>query len=241
MNETNIGNISLLYFAKVNAKHYFSGKSLNMRRIECEENRATMAGIMSSECSHITFPRQTHSDNIEIIDHQNKYQTFEDTDALITATKGIPIGVVTADCVPILIHDEENQVVAAIHSGWRGTQKEIASKTIKTMIQMYNSKPENLKVAIGPSISPNVYEVGMEVWEQFNATDKNYSTSFKIKENNKYLLDLWSANIYQLQKIGINTNHIYVSKFCTFTQNQAFFSARREGVNTGRNAAIIIL
>lgn len=241
MQETHIEDISLLHTSQLKAKHYFTGKPFNMRRELCEANRLKMAKLMLQNCTHITFPHQTHGDNIVIIDHHNKNQIHANTDALITATKGIPIGVVTADCVPILIHDEENNVVAAIHSGWRGTQKEISRKTIGIMMQKFNSKPEILKVAIGPSISPSVYEVGIEVREKFLTTDKNYGTFFKPRENNKYLFDLWDANAYQLRKAGINTKHIYISKTCTFTQNHKFYSARRDGVETGRNAAVIMI
>lgn len=241
LKEIIVENIPLLQSTQISAKHFFTGKPLNMRREVGEKARSRMAGILLPNCTHITFPRQTHSDNIVIIDHGNKNNTFTNTDALITAIKGVPIGVVTADCVPIIVFDELNQVAAAIHSGWRGTQKEIVRKTIETMTRNFATKPDKLKVAIGPSISPSVYEVGAEVKEQFLQTDPNYATCFAPFKNQKYLLNLWNANHYQLTKSGIAPENIDIAKMCTFTQNNRFYSARREGADTGRNAAIIIL
>ena len=108
----------------------------------------------------VLLPKLTHSCNVEVV---NERKIFPDTDALITQVPGLWIGVYSADCVPILVADTRLKVVAAIHAGWRGTVGGITRATVERMTTDFGCRPEDLQAVIGPSISPEAFEVGEEV------------------------------------------------------------------------------
>ena len=108
----------------------------------------------------VLLPKLTHSCNVEVV---NERKMFPDTDALITQVPGLWIGVYSADCVPILVADTRLKVVAAIHAGWRGTVGGITRDTVERMTADFGCRPEDLQAVIGPSISPEAFEVGEEV------------------------------------------------------------------------------
>ena len=108
----------------------------------------------------VLLPKLTHSCNVEVV---NERKMFPDTDALITQVPGLWIGVYSADCVPILVADTRLKVVAAIHAGWRGTVGGITRATVERMTADFGCRPEDLQAVIGPSISPEAFEVGEEV------------------------------------------------------------------------------
>lgn len=108
----------------------------------------------------VLLPKLTHSCNVEVV---NERKLFPDTDALITQVPGLWIGVYSADCVPILVADTRLKVVAAIHAGWRGTVGGITRATVERMTTDFGCRPEDLQAVIGPSISPEAFEVGEEV------------------------------------------------------------------------------
>lgn len=108
----------------------------------------------------VLLPKLTHSCNVEVV---NERKMFPDTDALITQVPGLWIGVYSADCVPILVADTRLKVVAAIHTGWRGTVGCITRATVERMTADFGCRPEDLQAVIGPSISPEAFEVGEEV------------------------------------------------------------------------------
>ena len=189
--------------------------------------------------SKIVFPKQTHSANIGIV--KSDQDIFPDTDALITNIPGICIGVRTADCVPILLFDPIQKVVAAIHSGWKGTIQKISAKTIEKMQRLFGSKPENIIASIGPSIGPEVYEVGPEVIEQFHAEFGTDHIVAPIKDTDKGLLDLWKVNKIILQESGIPKHQIEVAEMCTYSNPELFYSARRDSVKCGRLASGIMI
>jgi len=189
--------------------------------------------------SKIVFPKQTHSANVGIV--KSDQEIFPDTDALITNIPGICIGVRTADCVPILLYDPVQKAVAAIHSGWKSTIREISKHTIERMNEEFGTRPETLIAGIGPSIGPEVYEVGPEVIEQFqnHFSFDNYINP--IKNSNKGLLNLWKINHQILIDSGIPEKQIEIAEMCTYLNPDLFYSARRDGVKTGRLATGIML
>jgi hypothetical protein len=182
----------------------------------------------------LVFPRQVSGHDIWIVSQQTEPPV--EADALITNRTDIALGVLTADCVPLILFDTEKKILAMVHAGWRGTVDQIARKTVETMKQQFKCNPLKMYAAIGPSIGPEVYEVGHEVIAIFNTL--NYPTPFwKPKPNGKFLLDLWSANHYQLEYSGIPTENIEIAQICTHS-NPMFYSARRDSVHTGRFATV---
>jgi len=203
------------------------------------KNIETLEGALNLKRSKIVFPKQTHSANTGVV--KSDSDIFPDTDALITNTPGICIAVRTADCVPILLYDPVQKAIAAIHSGWKSTLQEISKHTVELMQKEYGTNPENIIAGIGPSIGPDIYEVGPEVIEQFQNkfSCDNYITP--IKDSDKGLLSLWEINHQILIDSGIPVEQIEIAEMCTFSNPDLFYSARRDGVKTGRLATGIIL
>lgn len=189
--------------------------------------------------SKIVFPNQTHSNNVGIV--ENDQDTFSDTDALVTNKPGICIAVRTADCVPILLLDPVHKVVAAVHSGWKGTIKKISQVTIETMQQQFGTNPHDIVASIGPSIGSDVYEVGYEVVEQFNNEFGKNVVIVPRPNSNKGLLNLWKANKLILLESGVQENNIEIAELCTYSNPKLFYSARRDSVKCGRLASGIMI
>ncbi len=234
-----INNFEYFRFEEIKATHFFTTRTVDMHEEKGKDAHTKLAQSIHAKFGRIIFPDQKHAAKIGEVTEKNYADIFPKTDALITNIPGAALGVVTADCVPVLLHDEINGVIAAIHAGWRGTSKEICKKTVQKMVEQYHTNPANIKAGIGPSISGNVYEVGKDVFDAFTTTNKSYQQFFTPKNNNKYLLDLWKANEFQLIDAGVKKNAIQISNLCTFTRNDLFFSARKEHLCVGRNAAII--
>lgn len=189
---------------------------------------------------------QVHGDRIAVIDRPElTREDLEGYDAFICKFPGIAIGVRTADCVPILLYDPVQRVVAAIHSGWKGTVLKIAQKTIGLMKCDFGCLPENLRAVIGPAIGPNSFQVGPEVVDKFRNTGFPMTQiwSFRGESDGSPMsgghhIDLYTANRWILEESGVRD--IQVFDIDTFTDT-SFFSARREGTACGRNINAIRL
>ena len=203
------------------------------------ENLDSLANIFGISRKQMVSPKQSHTKNIGIVKSEN--DLFNDTDALITNIPNICIFVRTADCIPILLYDPVKKAAAAIHSGWKSTLQEISKHTIELMQKEYGTNPKDLIAGVGPSIGPEVYEVGPEVIEQFlNYFDfDNYITP--IKNSEKGFLNLWEVNKQILINSGIPGNQIEIAEMCTYSNPELFYSARRDGVKTGRLATGIMI
>jgi YfiH family protein len=160
--------------------------------------------------------------------HANEGSYQENYDAIIANQIGVIAGVGIADCCPILLVDPIQKITAAIHAGWKGTVSKIVYSTANVLIQQYQSNPSDVLAWVGPCISQKHFEVGDEVAVHFSEKEKKL-----IGE--KYYVDLKSANVHQLQAIGIN--QIEVSEKCTIEHNDDFFSHRKEKGLTGRMMA----
>lgn len=178
----------------------------------------------------LIIPNQIHSNIVEIVTENS--EEFN-CDALITNKKEFILGVLVADCVPILIYDNIEKVFAVIHAGWRGSVGEICKNTIETMKSSFSCKVENLKVAIGPSILGECYEVGEEVYKNFHSLLKDDFSNACIVKNAKGYLDLQKVNEILLLRLGIQKSNIETVRVCTHCNTDKFYSYRKEGV-TGR-------
>ena len=171
----------------------------------------------------IMIPRQTHSTNVCWVD---TFGEVPDTDAVITDKPGLCIAVKTADCIPVLLFDQRQHRIAAIHAGWRGTVGRIVEKTLQQM----QSRAEDIFAIIGPGISLESFEVGDEVYEQF--LQAGFPMQRLAKRYAKWHINLKDANRWLLESNGIT--NIQVSDIDTLTTPD-FYSARRDTINTGRN------
>jgi hypothetical protein len=150
-----------------------------------------------------------------------------DCDALITIQKNLLVGVLTADCVPILLFDNKKKVAAAVHAGWKGTQKQIVYKTVLKMKEVFDCN--DITAVIAPSIGTCCYEVSSELAEHFSI----YTQAIK-HTNEKYWLDLPLINKLQLENAGVKSENIEMSNICTSCHNEHFFSHRKEQGCSGR-------
>ena len=184
---------------------------------------------------------QIHSNKFVYIDKKSKFKSKPKADAVITNQKNIPIGILTADCVPILICDKKKNFIAAIHAGWKGAYKDIISKVISFMIKK-GSNPSNITAAIGPAISVKNYEVKEDFMKKFIKKDKKNYKFFKIK-NKKLYFDL--PNYVKSRLLKNKIKNIELMNIDTFRINNNLFSARRalklNHDDYGRNISIIML
>lgn len=214
-------------------------------------NRQMLCGLLPVEPIELVIPHQTHSDKVRTIDitYINRYTTerktstvgagsacpntsLEGIDALVTQLPGYCLCISTADCVPVLLYDKRTRSIAAIHAGWRGTVSRIVEKTISTMAENYGTEGKDLIACIGPSISLEAFEVGDEVYDTF--AKAGFPMSIIARKETKWHIDLWEANRQQLLARGVKPENIEISGICTYADNDDFFSARRQGINSGR-------
>ena len=165
--------------------------------------------------------KQTHSDIINILD--DHYINHTEGDAIITNQINKPMIIKVADCIPILLYDKENKVLALVHSGWKGTLKNITIKTVNKMISIYNSKKENIQVVIYPSIRKCHFEVDLDVYTLFKNKINNID-KYTNKRNNKYYIDMHSIIKDNLKEIGIN--NIIDTNICTYCNKDKYHSYR---------------
>ncbi len=205
------------------------------------DNRKKVSSLLGLKDNlHFIVADQTHSDHIKIIAEKETKgwkglkDAVEDCDALITNQKGVVLTILTADCVPVLLHDKEKGVVAAIHAGWRGTEAQIVAKTVQKMIKVYNSDPEDIIAGVGPAIGRCCYEVGEDVAKHFFSEPRSFDVL-----GEKYMLDLPFLNKKQLLDAGILEEHIEMSGVCTSCEVERFFSYRKEKGCSGRFMSMI--
>lgn len=200
---------------------------------EFEQNSTRLSETLSSNPLTMVFAHQTHSANIGYA-NSGSTNFFEDTDGLISDQKGVCLCIRTADCTPVIIYDEINEVIGVVHAGWKGTALNISGKLAQMMINEFDCKADRLKAIIGPCISESVYEVGPDVYQAFSDLPIQHKTLFTPVSDDKFMLDLKGTHQQLLQYEGIRSQNIITSPFCTWQNNDQFYSARKNGFSTGR-------
>ncbi|NLK39516.1 MAG: peptidoglycan editing factor PgeF [Clostridiales bacterium] len=162
-------------------------------------------------------------------------------DGYVTDRKNIALGVKIADCVPILLSDNEAGVIAAIHAGWRGTALQIVARGVKMMCEI-GAAPHRIAAAIGPAIGQCCYEIGEEVVEQLTGLPSadQYISPSKTAQN-KYYADLKALNRAILMRMGVPSDNIDISPLCTACLSDLFHSHRKTGGVRGTMLAVISL
>lgn len=229
--------ISTGTYSSFNCSPYTNDSCMNVNR-----NQSRLFQIMKHQIMELLIPEQMHGCASLIVKEsffeeslEVRRQLLRGVDALITNVPGYCVCVTTADCVPVLLYDKRQHVVAAVHAGWRGTVKHIAGSVIDRMSQSFGTQGEDVVACIGPSISLESFEVGNEVYEAFEESGFDMSViSTKKKETGKYHIDLWEANRIELLNAGVPAEQIEVAGICTYIHHDEFFSARRLGIDSGR-------
>lgn len=237
---TRQGGVSVGNYAFMNLSP-FSGDKVEHQT----ENLNRLSEILNTY--DLIIPYQTHGTEIRIIEKDftekriaERADLLNGIDALITNEPNVCIGVTTADCVPLIFYDPQMEVIAVAHAGWRGTCGRIAEKVVQLMQKQFGCQPQCINVVIGPSISGTVYNVGAELIDNFSLAGFPVAEIFNTN-NELIYLDLWRANQWLLESMGVPADHIQISEICTYTQHEKFFSARRLGLKSGRMLSAIML
>lgn len=284
------GNISYITFPKLEAtgivNHLFTTReggvsegefsSLNLSytrgdNSDCvTENYRRVAKALGCEVTDIVCSDQTHTVNIRKVTSQDKGKgvvspkDYTDIDGLITNEPGIALATFYADCVPLYVVDVRNRAIGLSHSGWRGTVQKMGEVTLQEMNRAYGTRPEDVRVAIGPSICQSCYEVSEDVAREFIAVfpnaeqyEREYRSCFvdideteRIedrqclcyrKADGKYQLNLWFANYMVFREAGVTQEQIEITDVCTCCNSELLFSHRASLGKRGNLGAFLMI
>jgi len=210
------------------------------------ENYRRVKEATGIDTDRLVFTHQVHGREVRVATEADIHTLMTpvpyEADGLVTNIPGLPITCFIADCVPLLMHDEKNGVIAAVHCGWRSTIQDIMSEAVEKMVFL-GAQPGELQAAIGESIGACCFEVGPEVPEAVRAllpTDHE-GIIRPEKSSDKFYVDLREAIRRRLMQLGVPENHIAVSDECTVCQSDKYWSHRATQGKRGHQAAMIVL
>ncbi len=229
-------------------------ESISLDQIEAKEKTSALYEIAQQvEAQQIAFLKQEHGVQGKIIDLQDHQDYFFDPvgDYLITQKKDCGIGIVTADCLPIVIYDPVTQTAAVVHAGWKGLVAGIFEKTVRELRVATGACVENLQLFLGPAARPCCYEVQQDFVEQFIEYKEHFDEIFRrsagalaqkdIKRDGKTYFDSRSFIMVIARNLGIRHENLYTRyNVCTIC-NLSFCSYRREQTKARRQVTMICL
>ena len=228
----NFQNITHGFFTKNGGFSSSNNSSLNCSYnsndniINVNNNRELVCNYHKLNLQNLKTVKQVHSNKVLTINHFKQNTSEIEADSIVTNKANIILGILTADCAPILAFDPINNIIAAIHIGWKGAIKNILSNTINTFIAM-KSDAANIKLSIGPCIGPKSYEVKKDFYDKFIKKDiknKKYFINFNY---DKYMFNLPKYIQDEALSKGILVKNISNIKKDTFIEENDFFSFRR--------------
>ncbi len=205
-------------------------------------------GIPASE---MVLTQQTHTTNLRYCTEQDRgkgvlcERDYHDVDGLYTDREHVALVISFADCVPVFLTDPVHRVIAAVHSGWRGTVGRISTEMVGLMAERFGTDPADITALIGPSICAGCYEVDEPVVERFREvySERDCDMIFYQTEaqqgSGHYQLDLWQANRLNLEAAGVTSEHIEMTNLCTCCNPQLIFSHRATGGRRGVTVGVI--
>ena len=189
------------------------------------ENRARAMAMINQPADALRTVYQTHSTEVLVIDQRKEITPRPKADAMVTNIPGIALGILTADCVPVLFADMENGVIGAAHSGWKGALGNISAHVVEKMMEL-GAQRSNIHAAIGPAIAQKSYEVGPEFPAPFLEADPDAARFFICSENEgHYMFDLTGFVRAGLEKAKIGAIDLLENDTCA--EEELFFSYRR--------------
>jgi YfiH family protein len=215
--------------------------------VRVSENRSLLTTAMGFEIDRAAYLEQVHSDIVLRLDAVNQLKSGEPLgkgDGIITNLAHVPLVILVADCLPVFFFDPLHRAIGLAHAGWRGTASHVAPKTLLAMGESYGTRPEEVRVAMGPSIGACCYEVGEDVHKEFLEIFPWGEEVFQRSALTQWKLNLEEANARQLLEIGIKEENLIRSGLCTVRHNDLFYSHRaeaQEGEPTGRFGSFIML
>jgi len=231
------GGVSTGCFASLN----FDGRDGDSAE-NIERNKEIVATASNCPIDKIVTVNQVHGNTVLCLDAKTlaAYKNPVEADAIITGLADTPIGILTADCAPILVYDPVKSAVGAIHAGWKGTVRGVVASTVKAMTDAFGSVPSDLRAAIGPHIRECCLRVGEEVRSEFASVFGVVDDLFHVDAQG-LRLDLRAANVRQLVEAGLDIDQITTDAPCTACHTDLFYSYRKEGGRTGRQLSFIMI
>lgn len=231
------------------SKGCFSSLNLGSNRGDepdaVRENYRRVCALMGADIDGCAVTKQVHGNTVRIVTAADKHPCMStvpyEADGLVTAEKHLPIMCFVADCVPVLLYDENGRAAAAVHCGWRSSVADILGEAVGKMCSL-GARVENIRAAIGPSIGRCCFETGDDVpraVEEYLGGDT--AGLFDRRADGKYLVDLRAANARRLLQLGVGAGNIDISRECTVCSHEKYWSHRYTKGQRGSQAAVIVL
>jgi polyphenol oxidase len=228
---TRQGGVSNGYYSSLNL-----GLSTGDDAALVEKNRNRVLEHFKVTREQVSILEQVHGNTVVVA--EPAWHKFK-ADAQVTNKPDLLLVIGMADCLPILFYDPVTEAIGSAHAGWRGTSLKIAANVIEKMRREFGSSPADIRVAMGPAICRDNYQVGSEVFEAF--IQSGFSTTVFEPDRERYRLDLVAANKLVLGQAGVLPQHIEALGLCTFADQETFYSHRRDGQRRGSHWALIRL
>ncbi|SFD41927.1 conserved hypothetical protein [Sharpea azabuensis] len=226
--------------------HNFNLGLNGMNDEQTMRNREALAKQLHIPLDHMILPHQEHTDHfvkVTLEDGGKGMYSLDTalpaTDATYTRDKGLVLWSSHADCCPVLMYSPDQELIAAIHSGWKGTVHEIVGKVTKHLIENENVDPTQLLVYTGPAIEQRNFEAMDDIINLVKAMSFDTSSFYKVKDETHYLLNSKGLIKQQLLNLGVKEEHIEQSPICTY-EDERFFSYRKTKTKD-RNMSIIYM
>ncbi len=207
-------------------------------------NRSTLARAFDLQPNQLLTVKQVHGTDVLVIDQPNpdlSHFLNVECDAVITDQPGIMIGVLVADCYPVLLYSPDKKAAGVVHVGWRGAAAGILKKAVQAMQASFGCNPGELLAAVGPGIGAHKYEVDRQVREAFRQGTGHWEVISQEVALGKWHLDLRKSCLLQLQDAGLSAESMSAADECTCCHRELFFSYRRDAGKTGRQLGFVVL
>lgn len=240
-----LGGVSKEHLGTMNLSYTRGDEQENV-----DENYRRIARVLGCQADDIVCSDQTHTTNVRKVTTKDKgkgvitSRDYSDIDGLITNEPGVVLATFYADCVPLFIVDPVHRAIGLSHSGWRGTVNRMGAVTLQEMEREYGTRPEDVQVAIGPSICQVCYEVSLDVAEAFHEAFPMQRENGQLiyqKSEEKFQLNLWYANECVFCEAGVPKEQIEVTDICTCCNPDILFSHRASKGMRGNLGAFLML
>jgi YfiH family protein len=206
------------------------------------KNLSRVSDAFGIDAGKLVTVNQVHGSNVLVVDDRNQHLRKKvDADAIVTALTGVPIGILTADCLPVFLYDPVKGAVAAVHAGWKGSAAGVVLKTIEMMKKRFSTRASDLLAALGPYIGPCCYAIKENAASEFERSFGSSSVDYIQNIYGEMRLDIGMANISQLIGAGVLREKISMVAACTSCNNGLLFSYRKDNGVTGRQLSFIML
>ncbi|MFC1551384.1 peptidoglycan editing factor PgeF [Candidatus Latescibacterota bacterium] len=223
---TRNGGVSSAPFNSLNLGFYTADNAANVA-----ENHSLLHTFLHIDSAGTALMEQVHGSNVSAVSAGGRYPS---TDSLITSNTNIMLGVLVADCIPLLLYDPKRKIIGAIHCGWRPIVDGIAGQALRMFTDEFGSDPSDVAAVMGPSAGPCCYEIGGEVAERLRP-------SSVISRDGALYADLRAELGDHLSSAGISRPNIEIFPDCTICCGKLYFSHRRDGINSGRMMGYIMM